>query len=174
MKALAIITGVATLLLGAYGVCVPLRIFLSLGWILGALYLCNGLTLVIGAFQKKKEVWQGVLGGLVAVFGVIMLCNVWLRFLNDMMMAYFAGLSVLACGVCILVAGFNTWKVSKGMAVMTIICGVLALVGGVFAFLHPIMTMISVGYIICFNVIIQGVGMIAWGIAYKKSDAPAE
>ena len=36
------------------------------------------------------------------------------------------------------------------------------------------MTMISVGYIICFNVMVQGIGMIAWGIAYKKTDSPAE
>ena len=129
---------------------------------------------VIGAFQKKKEVWQGVLGGLVSVFGLIMLCNVWLRFLNDMMMAYFAGLSVLACGICVLVAGINTWKISKGMAVLNIVCGALAILGGIFAFLHPVMTMISVGYIICFNVIVQGIGMITWGIAYKKNETSAE
>lgn len=174
MKTFAIITGVATAILGVYGLCVPLRVFLGLGWLIGALYLVNGISLILGAVQKKKEVWQGVLGGLVAVFGLIMLCNLWLRFLNDMMMAYFAGLSVLACGVCILVAGINTWKTSKGMALLNILCGVLAILGGVFAFLHPVLTMISVGYIICFNVLIQGISMIAWGIAYKKPETPAE
>lgn len=174
MKALATITGIATAILGVYGMCVPLRVFLGLGWIIGAMYLFHGISLVIAAFQKKKDVWQGILGGLVSVFGLIMLCNVGMRFMNDMMMAYFAGLSVISCGVCILVAGFNTWKESKGKAVLNILCGILSILGGIFAFLHPVLTMISVGYIICFNVLVQGISMIAWAIAYKAPEKMIE
>ena len=93
-----------------------------------------------------------------------MLGNVGLRFLNDLMIAYFAGVAVIAYGINMIIEGCKIMKRSKGMGILDIICGVIAILVGIFAFLHPILTMLSVGYIICLNVLIQGVNMVRPGM----------
>ena len=166
MKALAIVTGVLTALLGIYGLCVPFGVFLGLGWLMGILYLVNGVELVVGAFGKKS-LWQGVLGAVVALFGLLMLCNAGLRFMNDLMIAYFAGAAIVLYGGGLIYGGFKGLKESKLAGIAGIACGVLGVVVGLFAFAHPILTMISVGYIICLNVVVQGIGMVVLALAVK-------
>ena len=56
MKTLAIITGILTAILGAIAFAMPLRVFLSLGWIFGALILVNGVETIIRAFSGKKDI----------------------------------------------------------------------------------------------------------------------
>ena len=55
MKIFAIITGILTAILGCFAISLPLRVFLGIGWILGALVLVNGITGAITAFSKKKH-----------------------------------------------------------------------------------------------------------------------
>lgn len=171
MKVLAIITGILTAILGIYGLCVPFRVFLGLGWLIGILYMVNGIEIIVGAFHKQKNIWQCILGVIVAIFGVLMLGRVGLRFLNDLMIAYFAGIAVVAYGINMIIEGCKSMKQSKGMGILSLICGVIAILVGIFAFMHPVLTMISVGYIICLNILIQGVNMAVLAFAYK---APAE
>ena len=54
------------------------------------------------------------------------------------------------------------------MGVIGIICGVLSIIAGVFSIMHPVLTMISLGYIIGFSVIMQGVNMIVIACSIKK------
>ena len=71
MKVFAIITGILTTILGFFAMTMPLRTFLGIGWILGALVLVNGITGAITAFSKKSDVWQGVFNILIAIGGVM-------------------------------------------------------------------------------------------------------
>ena len=170
MKLLAIITGILTAILSIYGLCVPFRVFLGVGWLIGILYMVNGIEIIVGAFYKQKSVWQCILGVIVTIFGILMLSNMGLRFLNDLMIAYFAGIAVIAYGINMIIEGSKIMKRSKGMGILDVICGVIAILVGIFAFLHPILTMISVGYIICLNILIQGINMVVLACTYK---APA-
>ena len=170
MQILAIITGILTVILGIYGFTVPFRVFLGLGWLLGILFLANGIESFIAGITKKpkKDAWLCVLGVVEAIAGVIMLCNLRARFLSDVMIAGFAAAAVIVYGVGLLVRGINMMKISKGTAILSIICSILAILAGIFSLAHPIMTMISVGYIICANVMMQGVNMIVMACTLKK------
>ena len=55
MKIFAIITGVLTAILGCFAIAMPLRVFLGIGWLLGALVLANGISGTINAFCKKQD-----------------------------------------------------------------------------------------------------------------------
>lgn len=171
MRILAIITGVLTVILGIYGLAVPFRVFLGLGWLVGVLFLINGIESIFGGFtnKPKKDVWLCILGVIEAISGVLLLCNAGARFLSDAMIAGFAGFAVIIYGVVLLVRGFKTYKVSKGMGILSIVCGVLAILAGIFALSHPILTMISVGYLICANVLMQGINMVVLACSYKKA-----
>ena len=168
MKTLAIITGILTTVLGIFAFTMPLRVFLGIGWILGALILVNGVETIIGAFKGKKDIWQCILGIIIAVGGGIILFNTVSRLMTDAILAYIAGTVIIAYGISAIVSGAKTWKVSKSMSILQIVIGVFSIAGGIFSVLHPVITMITLGYMIAFNVIMQGINMVVAAFAIDK------
>ena len=171
MQILAIITGILTAILGIYGLAVPFRVFLGMGWLVGVLFMVNGIESFIGGLSNKvkKDVWLCILGVIETITGILLLCNVKARFLSDVMTANFAGIAVIVYGAVLLARGCKIFKESKGMAILSIVCGVLAILAGIFSLSHPILTMISVGYLICANVLMQGINMVVLACSYKKA-----
>ena len=169
MKIFAIITGILTAILGCFAIAMPLRTFLGIGWILGALVLVNGITGAITAFSKKNDVWQGVFSILIAIGGGVILFNTFSRVMTDMFLAYIAGFVIIVYGVNSIISAISRLKESTAMGVIGIICGVLSVFAGVFSIMHPVFTMISLGYIIGFSVIMQGVNMIVIACSVKKA-----
>jgi len=168
MKALAIITGILTIILGIYAMCVPFRVFLGIGWVLGALVLLGGIELAVISFSKKKNIALGILGVIVAICGIVLLVNGVQRFATDLFVAYLIGAAIAVSGIYLIIAGVKTLKQSKGHGILNIIFGILEVILGILSISHPILTMISVGYIIAANVIMQGISFTALGIAMGK------
>lgn len=170
MNVLTIITGVLLAILGVYAACIPFRVFLGLGWLLGALFLINGIEMSAVGFAKKKSAWEGILGILIAICGLIILCNGVQRFLTDLMLVFLVGGVVVANGIILIYTSVKeTMKTSKGMGVLGILCGAAEIILGFFAFGHPILTMISVGYIVAFSVVLQGIDLVLLGFAIGKA-----
>ena len=51
------------------------------------------------------------------------------------------------------------------------ICGILSVIVSIVSFTHPVLTMISAGYMIAFSVLIQGINMIVLGINFGKAES---
>lgn len=170
MKTLAIITGILTAILGCCAIAMPLRVFLGIGWLLGAFILINGISGTITAFLRKKDVWDGVLNILVAICGGIILFSTFTRVMTDMFLAYLAGFVIIVYGVNMIVTAVKGMKFSTTIGVLGIICGVLSILAGIFSLIHPVLTMISLGYIIGFAVIMQGVNVIILACSIKKAE----
>ena len=168
MKTLTVILGILTIILGFMAFTMPLRVFLGIGWILGALILINGVETVIGAFSGKKDIWQCIFGIIIAIGGGIILFNTVSRVMTDAILATLAGIVIIAYGINTIVSGCKGMKKSKGMGILAIICGVLSILAGIFSVMHPVITMIALGYIIAFNVIMQGISMIVMAFAADK------
>ena len=166
MKALAIITGILTTILGFSVIAMPLRVFLGIGWILGALILVNGVGNAVTAFSKKNA-WGGIFSILVAIGGGIILFNTFTRVMTDMLLAYLVGFTIIVYGINVLVSSIKTIKESTTMSIVGTICGVLSIIAGVFSAMHPVITMISLGYIIAFSVILQGINMVVFACSVK-------
>lgn len=165
MHVITWITGILTLLLGFYTVARPFRTFLTIGWILGTLFLVNGIELVILALSKeKKDIWACVLGILEGLAGIILLFSGLQRFLTDVMATYVVGTSILLYGVFQIARGIKALKVSKGKGILAIVCGVLSIIISFIAFSHPLLTMFSVGYMIAFSILMQGINMIVLAV----------
>lgn len=169
MKTVAMITGILTVILGIYTLVRPLRTFLSIGWILGILLFVNGIELVIVSLsKKKKEIGACILGVLEGVAGLILLFNGVQRILTDMTAAYLVGVSILVYGIFQIFKGTKVYKESKGKGILGIICGVLSIVVSILSFTHPVLTMISVGYLIAFMILMQGINMIVIAVNFGK------
>lgn len=61
------------------------------------------------------------------------------------------------------------FKDSKGKGILAIICGVLSIIVSIIAFTHPVLTMFSVGYMIAFSVLMQGINMIVLAVNFGKA-----
>lgn len=176
MKVIGIITGILMMILGGYAMAVPFRTFLGIGWFLGALFLINGVEMIIQEFRKKKNIWQIIIGILMAISGVIILFNGVQRFLTDMMLVYLIGFYVIMSGVMQIYTGVKNMKNEKSMNILKIICGIFSVIAGIFAVMHPILTMFSLGYLIAFALVFQGISMILLtaGMNKKKNDQVEE
>lgn len=170
MKTTTIILGIVTIVLGVCAITMPFKMFLSLGWLVGVLFLVYGIEAVFGALKKeKKDVWGCILGVLTAFFGAWITVSAVQRALTDLTIAYLVGFGLICNGVFRFFAAYHAYKKGeKKQTVMLIICGVLAVIGGMMSVGHPIITMISVGYIIAFSLLAQGIGTVMAGCAMKK------
>ena len=167
LKYLTLITGVLTLLLGVYTLVRPMRTFLAIGWIL----FVNGIELVILSLSKeKKEIGACILGVLEGLAGIILLFSGIQRFITDVMAAYMVGAIILIYGIFQIAVGTKVYKTSKGKGILSIVCGVLSVIVSIISFTHPVLTMISAGYMIAFSVLMQGINMIVLGINFGKTE----
>ena len=163
IKIITMITGILTVLLGFYAVVRPMRTFLAIGWILGML-----LFVILSLSKEKKDIGGCILGVLEGLGGIILLFSGVQRFLTDIMATYLVGASVLIYGIFQIVAGVKKFKDSKGKAILAIVCGVLSIIVSIIAFTHPVLTMFSVGYMIAFAVLMQGINMIVLAVNFGK------
>ena len=53
MKTMSIILGIAMSILGVCAATMPFRTFLGFGWLVGALFLVNGVAMAINGFKKE-------------------------------------------------------------------------------------------------------------------------
>ena len=92
------------------------------------------------------------------------------RFITDVMAAYMVGAIILIYGIFQIAAGTKVYKTSKGKGILSIVCGVLSVIVSIISFTHPVLTMISAGYMIAFSVLMQGINMIVLGINFGKTE----
>ena len=172
MKVLTIITGILLTLLGFYAFAIPVRTFLGIGWFLGALLLINGIEMVITSLKKeKKDIWNLLLGVLYIIIGLVILFNGYQRVLTDVMVAYLIGFGMLVYGIVQIIFGCKKYKNEKTASVIRILCGVLGIIAGFASVGHPFMTMISVGYLIAANIVVQGINTVVFGFTMKSKEA---
>ena len=170
MKTITLITGILTALLGVYTIIRPLQTFLSIGWILGTLLFINGIELVIvSVLKEKKDIGACLLGVLEGLAGLILLFSGFQRILTDVTAAYLVGGSILIYGIFQIMSGTKGYQQSKGRGVLGIICGILSVLISVVSFTHPVLTMISVGYIIACSIFMQGINMIVLALNMGKA-----
>lgn len=161
MKVLGIITGVIMCILGVYAFCVPFQTFLGIGWAVGFLIAVHGIEmLIMGLAAKKKDVGKCILGVLFAVLGFILLFSNLQRFMTDLMIAYLAGTAVIIFGIYQIVNGCKKIKEEKGSSILAIVLGALSVLCGIFLLIHPVFTMVSLGYMVACAVLIQGIDTI--------------
>ena len=114
--------------------------------------------------HAKKEFRLEGLAGIILLFSGIQ------RFITDVMAAYMVGAIILIYGIFQIAAGTKVYKTSKGKGILSIVCGVLSVIVSIISFTHPILTMISAGYMIAFSVLMQGINMIVLGINFGKTE----
>ena len=170
MAVLGIILGICTCIFGIYSLATPFQTSLAIGWIAGILLLLYGIEMAVGAMKsQKKNIWLCILGVITAIAGVILIFSGLQRFMTDMLAAMLFGIAIVCYGIYQIVAGMRRMAVSKGMGIAGIIIGVISVIAGLLSVGHPIITLISLGYLIGFILIFQGINMIFIALSAGKA-----
>ena len=169
MKALTIILGVLMSILGICAMAMPFRVFLGIGWLVGALFVIYGVQMAVGSLKKeKKDIFSCIFGVITVVLGAWITLSAVQRTLTDILIAYLVGFYLIIFGVLRCAAAYKLFKTKmKSQGVIAVILGILSCICGIFSVGHPIMTMISVGYIIAINLLVQGISMITMACMVK-------
>lgn len=169
MKVVTIILGILTVILGVFCIFRPGVTALSLAWMFGALMLFYGLMVVINYFTKKIGTgWDLTFGILGVIGGAGLLFNYFSRFLADAVLIYMLGIFVAVAGVLRIIAAFHAKKAKSGSWGWILVFGILSVIFGIFMVTHPMVAFLSVGYMIAFSIIMQGVNIIGLSSSLKK------
>lgn len=162
MKIAGIVLGVIMTILGIYAACVPLEASQIIIWVIAIMIIVNGIESVVDGLSSfpKRNTGKIVLGVLVILAGAFIIFGKFMRLLTNMVFGFVIGGILVLYGIFQIFLGVQTKNISKGAGLVSIICGVISVIGGILAIGHPFFTMALIGYVMAFNLIMQGVNMI--------------
>ncbi|MFV0379919.1 MAG: HdeD family acid-resistance protein [Anaerorhabdus sp.] len=170
MKILMFILGVITLVGGFYAMMAPGATFLSLGYIASILLISNGLSSVIYYFRNKKSdevsFWLLVEGILTMGIGFMILGNATLYILSDIFIAYAFTTWLIITGV-VQIGRVVTLKKANEKWFLNGIVALLTLIMGIYSFFNVGFTAITVGMMMGFWLLVQGINMIVIAFSIK-------
>ena len=143
---------------GIYCFAHPVLTFSSLGWIVGVIVILSGFTNFGNWWNKRKSEISNIFDMLSALLtvmiGVLVLLNLGARLFTDVALVALFGLWIIVSGLLRIIASvkikFSWW----GFGVFW---GVLLVIIGLYALLHPVVSLISLGWCIAFIFISQGI-----------------
>lgn len=180
MKLLTIIMGILLIIGGIACIFMPGITFLNIAWILGICFLIIGVHIILAYFRNKERlnasIWDLISGGLTVIFGVLLLTNIYAKFLTEAMIIYGFVIWLLATGAMRIIASLALKRNEFSHWIWMFLVGVLTLIIGLYALFHPQVTARVLGYLIGILVMIQGVNLLSFGLAIKivKTQIPLE
>ena len=173
MKILGIITGLLLIISGVYCFMHPVLTFASLGWLVGLAVIISGAGSLAAWWEGRKSGssngWELVSALLTVLVGVIVLCNLFAMFLTDMAIVALFGVWLLVTGILRIVASvrlkFRHWGFGA-------VWGAVLILVAVYALLHPMVSMMSLGWCVAAVLVTQGINLTyAAAVMKGKKDA---
>ena len=170
MKIFGVILGVIIAILGIMACAMPVRTFLGLGWLVGIILLVCGIQMLINALiGRVKNIGRAVLGVVLAFVGICLLCGGVARFMTDVFLVYLVGATIIIYGIYQIVESLRTMREDKMYGIFGIIVGVVSIIAGAFGMGHPILSMLSLGILIGFALIMQGINLVLFALRGPKT-----
>lgn len=171
MKVFNCILGLFSILGAVYCIFYPGLTFLSTGWLitilLGAMGICSIFEFATSSDKKENKslAANGIVGLILgigaAVISVLGIFSPLIRGSLDLIILMLFAFWLFYSGVASIAKSVSLKKNGGKMWILTLILGILVLLTGIYGALHPVFTMVTIGYIIGFELIIYGVRLIA-------------
>lgn len=154
-----------------FGLCIiftPLRIYFLLGWVAGAVILCNGLSSLIAQFTQKKKSRSKIITGLVGtVIGVILLVSDLQQSITESFIVYLVTAGIALTGLVECGFGLLFWKKDKS-ALIPLVMGMISLGIAVLALANQEATSTIISAIVGFYVMKMGASVFVFTKDYDK------
>ena len=169
MRVLTIISGIIMVLMGAICLMNPGETFMNLAFLIGAVMVFCGiihlLTYLIGRGMRNKgdnNGWILINALLTLLLGVLIMCN---QLTVDMAIPMIFGTWMLVAGLLRIEAATRIDRNTKPKNFKAaLITGVITLMVGLIGFINPLITYISIMYVLGFFLIVQGINSVELGL----------
>ncbi len=171
-KVLVILLGIILIVGGIFCLFRPFETFLSTGYVVGVLILCDAVANIVAWFDVKKYVnisgWY-LFGAIVsAIFGIAVIVSMKMQLALDlvivsMVIAWVIFLAISRIVLALRIKKFNdllpdTFKNSRWISI--ILSSILMIVFAVICIVRPAVMPLVLGVLIAWTIIFNGVGLI--------------
>lgn len=179
MSVLMILLSILLIIGGVSCMATPADTFSMLGWLAGLAIIISGIATVFryASGKEGRSVWE-LVGGIVGIlFGGFIVVNAFAQFATNMVIAYAAALWLLIYGITGIVEAWDLRKLNKELPsefrtaswLVVMIMGVSTAVIGVVCIFQPMITIISVGFLIGLSILISGIKTLILSIQIIKA-----
>lgn len=170
MTIVNIILGVLLIVGGMYCLLTPIMTFATLGWLMGAAMIAEGVSSALTWNARRKEGladgWTLAGAILSVILGCVVLGSGFMRLTLDTFLAYLAAFWLIFGGVTRIAASFKLRDANKqGLPVgknwvLVLIIGIIVTIMGVVCLFHPLLAMASVGTLVGLGIVSSGCSLI--------------
>ncbi|MCQ4636353.1 DUF308 domain-containing protein [Anaerovorax odorimutans] len=167
MRVLTIISGVLLVLTGVFCFANPGETFLSLAFVLGLIMVINSIIQGIAycwgrSGQNDNNGWILTEAIITFILGILVLSN---QIAADVAIPMVFGMWVMFSGVLRVVTATMIDRANKKLNfAWTLITGVLCVLGGIYAFLDPIIAGLAIAVLLGILFVLQGISTLELGI----------
>lgn len=169
MRTFGMVIGGLLSLFGLSIMFTPLRTYFLIGWITGAVLLCNALPMLFtGLNRKTRSLSKTIVGGITAIVALILLVSDFQETLTQVLIVYLVAGGIMLSGLVECIIGYQmTKKNRKGLP--TLITGGISFAIGLAGLVFQDTTVWVIGLIVGVHIVRIGV-TIFWGA--KNMDKP--
>lgn len=167
MRTVTFLSGIFLLFAGVWCYANPGATFLSIAFVLGAAMIFSGVSsLAAFIFDHKMKtgdvtLWRLAEGFITLILGFVVSSN---QLVTDAMVPVFFGMWILFSGTLRVLASFTLKRAGITTWKWGLTGGVVSIIAGIFAFLHPIVAAFEVVLIIGTFFMLQGINIITAGV----------
>lgn len=174
MAIVMMVFGVLMVIGGISCIAAPVATFSALGWLAGIAILMAGLSSILqyAAGHEGRSVWE-LLGGICGIlFGGFLLVNLFAQITTNVILAYTAAIWLVLRGIGSIIGAFQMRKLNRAMPdevrspvwLVLLLFGVLTVLMGGACVMQPILSMISVGWLMGISIVTYGIEVLVLAI----------
>lgn len=168
MRKAGLITGAIITLLGLSVMATPLRTYFIIGWIIGCVLLCNGLTTLWTSIRKKnRNINKCIMGAITTLIGVALLVTDLQQILTETLVVYLVAGGIMISGLIECFVGYFAIK-NKNKGIPTLILGLISFSVGVAGLIYQHATVIIIGVFVGYHIVRIGISIFTSARSMEK------
>lgn len=175
MRVISIIMGFFLVFGGFSMMMNPGMAFLSVGWILGFVFIVSGINQVVDYIAHKKNgdisKWDLVNGILGLIFGTLILLSPYVMIIAKIMTVYVFNFWLIISGILRIAAAFEIKKAGGKGWIWVALLAVLTVAVGFYALFNILVSAVAMGWMLGFFVLMSGINYISAGFTLKEKEA---